>query len=61
MEREEVRGMGEKINTFEEERKLLHEQFKLLAEKSADCSAEELIKISQQMTAIHSVLYNSCC
>ncbi len=53
--------MGEKINTFEEERKLLHEQFKLLAEKSADCSAEELIKISQQMTAIHSVLYNSCC
>jgi len=53
--------MEEKISAYEEERKFLHEQFKLLVEKSANCSVEELIKISQQMVAIHSILYNSYC
>lgn len=39
-----------------EERELLHKQFVLLAEKSNNCSNEELTKLSEQMIRIHDAL-----
>lgn len=44
-------------NIFAEDRETLHEQFKLLAERSKDCSPAELAAISEQMVAIHRVLH----
>lgn len=41
---------------FLEERELLHEQFKLLVEKSKECPVELLPALCAQMIAIHSVL-----
>lgn len=44
--------------TFLADRELLHKQLELLAEKSKDCSIEELVKISEQMSQIFTVLHN---
>lgn len=46
-----------KTYTFAGERNLLHEQLRLLAERSKTCSDSELAEISAQMVAIYSTLY----
>lgn len=45
-------------NTYIEEKELLHEQMKLLAEQSKGCQPHELAELSEQMVAIYSVLHN---
>ena len=39
-----------------EETELLHQQFKLLAEKSKNCGTKDLIGISDCMVSIHAIL-----
>lgn len=51
-------GEEKKENIFSQERQLLHEQLKLLAEQSGKCSAENLAALSEQMVAIYSVLHS---
>ncbi len=46
----------EENNVYKEEMKMLHEQFKLLAEQSKGCQPHELAELSEQMVAIFSVL-----
>lgn len=43
---------------LQEEVGLLHKQLKLLAEKSSDCSSEELVKLTEQMVKIFTALNN---
>lgn len=43
---------------LQEEVELLHKQQKLLVEKSSDCSLEELVKLTEQMVKIFTVLNN---
>ncbi len=49
-----------KENIFAAEEELLHKQFKMLAEKSKDCSTDELIALTEQMVKIYSVLNQLC-
>lgn len=46
----------ERKNIVGEEIELLHQQFGLLAERSKNCSAEELVEISNCMIGIHAIL-----
>ncbi len=57
---EEIRkggeGETELRNVLQEETGLLHKQLKLLAEKSSNCSIEELVKLTEQMVNIFTIL-----
>lgn len=44
-------------NAYLEDRELLREQIKLLAEKSKSCTHEELAKISDAMINIYAILH----
>lgn len=44
------------INMGRRECNLLHEQMELLAEKSKECDAETLIKLSEQMANLYAVM-----
>lgn len=46
-------------NLLTEEIELLHKQFKILAEKSKDCSINELVILTEQMVKLHCVLNQS--
>ena len=55
--------MDQDKNVFAEERELLHEQLKLLAEQSKKClptELKELAMLSEQMVAIYSLLKLWC-
>ena len=52
-------GETELRNVLQEETGLLHKQLKLLAEKSSNCSIEELVKLTEQMVNIFTVLNES--
>lgn len=43
---------------YSEERELLHKQIILLAEKSSNCTNEELAEFSKQMVNLYSALNN---
>ena len=52
--------MEENKTLHDEERELLHNQLKLLAEQSKGCMQMELAALSEQMVSIYSVLHNPC-
>lgn len=57
----EVNKVNKANNPAVEDRELLREQLKLLAEKSKSYSGEKLAKISDAMVSIYAILHEPHC